>query len=178
MRVDETAIALLGSASPTIVEVVEEKEEESPTATDCTTLALVDTASSQPALLSAENQNSGDSRGDCHEGTSSAAAKTLTQSEIFDWLDRADVGVCPPLWVIQYLLDSKYYASMRASITKFEQKWNVSVIDYQATLKEENEVDCNKARAARKELRKERESKLKLASMSGDNPGLDFLLEC
>ena len=59
------------------------------------------------------------------------APVSLNQSEIFEWLDRANVGECPPLWVIQYLLDSKYYASMRATISKFEKQWNLSVVNYQ-----------------------------------------------
>ncbi|MEH2467823.1 hypothetical protein [Nostoc sp.] len=36
----------------------------------------------------------------------------------------------------------------------------------------------DEARAARRELRPERENKLKLASCSGDNPGFEFLAEC
>ncbi|MBC1225412.1 hypothetical protein [Nostoc sp. UCD120] len=83
------------------------------------------------ASLLAENLVSGDEDKVDHEGTCSAAPVSLNQSEIFEWLDRANVGECPPLWVIQYLLDSKYYASMRASISKFEKQWNISVINYQ-----------------------------------------------
>ncbi|MBD2512147.1 hypothetical protein H6G91_33835 [Nostoc muscorum FACHB-395] len=66
-----------------------------------------------------------------HEGTCSAAPVSLNQSEIFEWLHRANLGECPPLWVIQYLLSSKYYASMRATISKFEKQWNLSVVNYQ-----------------------------------------------
>ncbi|WP_193201014.1 hypothetical protein, partial [Nostoc sp. MG11] len=79
------------------------------------------------ASLSGENQVSGFEPRNCHEGTCSAAPVSLNQGEIFEWLDRANVGECPPLWVIQYLLDSKYYASMRATISKFEKQWNLSV---------------------------------------------------
>ena len=107
-----------------------EENEELPVATDCTTKELVDATESQPTSLLAENQNSGVEQKDCHEGLSSSAPVSLNQSEIFEWLDRANVGECPPLDVIQYLLDGKYYTSMRASITKFEQQWNVSVVDY------------------------------------------------
>ena len=135
-----------GGASPQVVVGVEEKSEESPQATDCTSQSLVDGTQSQSAWLLAENQDSGVEVKDCLEGTCSAAPwleeeKELTQSQIFEWLARADTGVCPPLWVIQYLLDSEYYVSMRASITKNEQAWNVSVVDYRATKKEENEID-------------------------------------
>ncbi|MEH1808484.1 hypothetical protein [Nostoc sp.] len=134
-QVDETAIAPFGGTSPQLVGMVEENGVESPVAIDCTTLALVDNIQSQPTTFAAENEISSEEVKDCHEEVCSAGAKTLTQSEIFDWLDFADVGVCPPLWVIQYLLDSKYYTSMRASITKFEQQWNVSVVDYRAQQK-------------------------------------------
>ncbi|MHC5826847.1 MAG: hypothetical protein ACYT04_66005, partial [Nostoc sp.] len=133
---EETAHAPFGGASPQIVESKEEIEEELPTATDCTTRRRVDEQESQPASLLVENQDCGVEPRDSYEGEGSAAAsiaeekKELTQSELFDWLDRADAGVCPPLWVIQYLLDSKYYHSMRASISKFEQQWGISVINY------------------------------------------------
>ncbi|WP_265277956.1 hypothetical protein [Nostoc sp. KVJ3] len=188
-RVEETAHAPLGGASPQTVESVEELEEDSPTANDCTSLALVNAAQSQSACLlaenlscgvepkdchggtcsaapvaqnenslnsaianqtqgqseqsnsatlrdaartlSGENQVSGFEPKDCHGGTCSAVPVSLNQSEIFEWLDRANVGECPPLWVIQYLLDSKYYASMRATISKFEKQWNIFVVNYQ-----------------------------------------------
>ncbi|MEH1808471.1 hypothetical protein [Nostoc sp.] len=126
---EETAIAPLGGASPPSVSSASELEEL-PVAMDCTTKQLVDASPSQPASLSIESQDSGVEQKDCHQGLSSAGAKTLTQNEIFDWLDRANVGECPPLDVIQYLLDGKYYRNMRASITKFGQQWNVSVVDY------------------------------------------------
>ncbi|MFN6455762.1 MAG: hypothetical protein RM022_026680 [Nostoc sp. EfeVER01] len=86
---------------------------------------------SNSASLSGENQVSGFEQKDCHEEPSSAAPVSLNQSEIFEWLDRANLGECPPLWVIQYLLDSKYYASIRATISKFEKQWNLSVVNYQ-----------------------------------------------
>ncbi|WP_256874804.1 hypothetical protein [Nostoc sp. C057] len=79
----------------------------------------------------AENLVSGDEDKVNHEGTGSAAPVSLNQSEIFEWLDRANLGECPPLWVIQYLLDSKYYASMRATISKFKKQWNLSLVNYQ-----------------------------------------------
>ncbi|MHC5748174.1 MAG: hypothetical protein ACYTXT_41290 [Nostoc sp.] len=82
------------------------------------------------ATLLFENSVSGGEVKATHEGTCSAAPVSLNQSEIFEWLDRANVGECPPLWVIQYLLDSKYYASMRATISKFEKQWDISVVNY------------------------------------------------
>ncbi|MEH2039193.1 hypothetical protein [Nostoc sp.] len=180
-RVEETAHAPLRGTSPSRIESASELEE-SPTAMDCTTLALVDAVQSESALLegekqdsafelkdchggtcfaapvaqnekslnsaianqtqeeveqgysaslSGENQVSGFEPKDCDEGGYSAAPVSLNQSEIFEWLDRANLGEYPPLWVIQYLLDSKYYASMRATISKFEKQWNLSVVNYQ-----------------------------------------------
>lgn len=55
----------------------------------------------------------------------------LTTKEMFDWLDKADKGECPPLWAIQQLLDSKYCMNIRGSLTKFDKQWNVAVINYQ-----------------------------------------------
>ncbi|MHC5746726.1 MAG: hypothetical protein ACYTXT_33515 [Nostoc sp.] len=86
---------------------------------------------SNPASLLAEKQDCDVEAIFPHEGTYSAAPVSLNQSEIFEWLDRANLGECPPLWVIQYLLDSKYYATMRATISKFEKQWNLSVVNYQ-----------------------------------------------
>ncbi len=61
----EAAIAPLGVASPQTVESVSELEKDLPTATDCTTLTLVETAPSQSASLLAENQNCGVEPKDC-----------------------------------------------------------------------------------------------------------------
>lgn len=132
---------------------------------------------SNSALLSGENQVSGFEPKDCDEEPSSAAPVSLNQSEMFEWLDRANLGECPPLWVIQYLLDSKYYASMRATISKFEKQWNISVVNYQvqksseALFTAENIAIRSKARLLRME-------KLKMASLVGENPGFEFLQEC
>ncbi len=226
-RLEETAHAPLGGASPQRIESASEFEEL-PTAIDCTSLTLVDavqgesasllaenlscgvemkgchkdTCSAAPvaknefslnsaianqtqgqakqsnsALLSGENQVSGFEPKDCDEEPSSAAPVSLNQSEIFEWLDRANVGECPPLWVIQYLLDSKYYASMRATISKFEKQWNLSVVNYQvqesseALFTAEGITMRSKARLLRME-------KLKMASLVGENPGFDFLQQC
>ncbi len=192
-RVEETAHAPLGGASPSRTESASELEEL-PVAMDCTSLTLVDDVQDESALLIGENQECGVEaiflhEGTCfaapvaqnekslnsaipaagvaianqpqgqveqsntaslrdaartllaenqecgveaavsHEGTYPAAPVSLNQSEIFEWLDRANLGECLPLWVIQYLLDSKYYASMRATISKFEKQWNLSVVN-------------------------------------------------
>ncbi|WP_442940784.1 hypothetical protein [Nostoc sp.] len=207
-RVEETAHAPLRGASPQTVQGVSEKEIDLPVAMNCTTLALVDAVPSQPAPLLAENQDCGVEPRDCHvrvasrrEGACSAApvavnefsstlaianqaSVSLNQSEIFEWLDRANLGECPPLWVIQYLLDSKYYASMRATISKFEKQWNISVVNYQ--VQESSEALFTAVRGAsrrediaiRSKARLLRMEKLKMASLVGENPGFDFLQEC
>ncbi|NEU84500.1 hypothetical protein G1O98_37390, partial [Nostoc sp. UIC10630] len=94
-----------------------------------------------------------------------------------EWLDRANVGECPPLWVIQYLLDSKYYASMRATISKFEKQWNISVVNYQVQKSSEAlfTAECITIRSQARLLRME---KLKKTSLIGENPGFDFLQQC
>ncbi|RCJ15059.1 hypothetical protein [Nostoc sp. ATCC 53789] len=73
-RDEETAHAPLGGASPQTVESVSELEEDLPVAMDCTTLALVDNAQGESALLLAENQDCGVEPRDCYEGTCSAAS--------------------------------------------------------------------------------------------------------
>ncbi len=136
------------------------------------------------ASLSAENQNCGVEAIFPHEGICSAAPVSLNQSEIFEWLDRANVGECPPLWVIQYLLDSKYYASMRATISKFEKQWNISVVNYQVQKSSEALFTAFRGASRREDIgirskaRLLRMEKLKMASLVGQNPGFDFLQEC
>ncbi|ODH01486.1 hypothetical protein A4S05_28660 [Nostoc sp. KVJ20] len=139
---------------------------------------------SNPASLLAENQDCGVEARDCHEGTYSAAPVSLNQSEIFEWLDRANLGECPPLWIIQYLLDSKYYASMRATISKFEKQWNLSVVNYQVQKSSEalftavRGASRREGIAVRSKARLLRMEKLKMASLVGENPGFDFLQQC
>ncbi|PHJ69181.1 hypothetical protein VF14_03350 [Nostoc linckia z18] len=146
----EEAIAPLEGASPPSVESVEQKEKDLSMPTD----------THNP-----------------HEGTYSPAPVTLNQDEIFNWLDRADAGVCPPLWVIQYLLDSKYYFSMRDSLTKFGQQWNVSVVNYQ--VQKSSEAGSMVANNFTKsQVRPARIHKLKLAQTLGENPGFEYLKEC
>ncbi|QLE45599.1 hypothetical protein FD723_35620 (plasmid) [Nostoc sp. C052] len=226
-RVEETAHAPLRGASPSHIESASELED-SPTANDCTSLALVDNAPSQStsllaekqdcsieardyhegtgsavpvaqnkkslnsaianqtqgqaeqnnsASLLAENQDCGVEATISHEGACSAAPVSLNQSEIFEWLDRANVGECPPLWVIQYLLDSKYYASMRATISKFEKQWNISVVNYQVQKSSEALFTAEDI-AMKSKARLLRMEKLKMGSLVGENPGFDFLQEC
>ncbi|MBN3910227.1 MAG: hypothetical protein HWQ35_27900 [Nostoc sp. NMS1] len=139
---------------------------------------------SNSASLLTEKQDCGVEARDCHEGTYSAAPVSLNQSEIFEWLDRANLGECPPLWVIQYLLDSKYYASMRATISKFEKQWNLSVVNYQVQKSSEALFTAVRGASRREDIairsktRLLRMEKLKMASLVGENPGFDFLQQC
>ncbi|MEH2087158.1 hypothetical protein [Nostoc sp.] len=126
----------IGIKSPEAVFVAICKEGRKPEAQQSKSAAIANQIQGQAeqsnsASLSGENQVSGFEPKDCDEGACSVAPVSLNQSEIFEWLDRANLGECPPLWVIQYLLDSKYYASMRATISKFEKQWNISVVNYQ-----------------------------------------------
>ncbi|MFW9262016.1 hypothetical protein [Nostoc sp. CALU 546] len=130
-----------------------------------------------PASLLVENQDCGVEVRDCHEGICSAAPVSLNQNEIFEWLDRANSGECPPLWVIQYLLDSKYYASIRATISKFEKQWNISVVNYQVQESSEA-LFTTEDIAMRSQARLLRMEKLKMASQFRENPGFDFLQQC
>ncbi|MHC0068395.1 hypothetical protein ACWATR_36960 [Nostoc sp. UIC 10890] len=139
---------------------------------------------SNSASLLGENQVSGFEQKDCDEGTDSAAPVSLNQSEMFEWLDRANIGECPPLWVIQYLLDSKYYASIRATISKFEKQWNLSVVNYQVQKSGEGLFTAIRGASRREDIavrsqaRPLRMEKLKMASQVGENPGFDFLQQC
>ncbi|MEH1814029.1 MAG: hypothetical protein V7K26_15545 [Nostoc sp.] len=72
-RVEETASAPLGGASPQTVESVSENEEELPVAMDCTSLALVDAVPSQSVSLLAKNLSCSVEPKNCHESTCSAA---------------------------------------------------------------------------------------------------------
>jgi hypothetical protein len=115
---EETAIAPLRGASPQIVEGMEEKEEDLPVATDCTTLTLVDAVQDEPTSLDGENQASRDEPKTPHEGTCSAAPAPSYE------------------------------------------KWSSEAI------------------VARSKARPMRTKKLKLAMVSKENPGFEYLKEC
>lgn len=134
--VDETAIAHEEGASPQIVEGVEEKEEESPTATDCTSPTLVDEQEGQSALLLTENQDLGVEPTIPHEDTCSA----------------------PQVEVVTNLSQCGHVRHPHEQLAV--DKWSEEAMD------------------RRRELRPERENKLRCAGILGDNPGFDFLLEC
>lgn len=170
---EETAITPLGGASPQIVESVEEKQEESPVATEETTLAFVDDAPSQPTSLSAENQNSGEEVKDSYEGESSAVPSVqheqiLTNTEILNILDSANLGICPPKEAIAALLETPYARSLMGAITNNPQ-WGIKLSDYSTV--PENITQNSK-------LRPQRLSRLKSYAAIDEYPPKEFLQEC
>ncbi|MBC1300255.1 hypothetical protein GNF11_36325, partial [Nostoc sp. UCD122] len=78
LRVEETAHAPLRGASPSRTESASELEDL-PVAIDCTTLALVDDAQSNPASLLVENQDCGVEAAVSHEGTCSVAPVVVNE---------------------------------------------------------------------------------------------------
>jgi hypothetical protein len=171
-RVEETAIAPLGGASPPDIQSASELEE-SPVATDCTTLALVDEPEGQPTSLLTEKQNSGVEVRDCHEGTSSAAPampplQILTKTEISDILDAANLGICPSLEAIAALLETPHARSLLGAISNNPQ-WDIKLADY-STVSAQG--------VQNRELRSQRLSRLKSYAAMGECPSDEFLQEC
>ncbi|MEH1788398.1 MAG: hypothetical protein V7L23_23140 [Nostoc sp.] len=165
----ETAHAPPKGASPQPVESASE-EESSPTATDCTTLALVDATQGQSALLSAENEISGVEVKDCHEGECSTAPllQKLTNTEILNILDAANQGICPSKDAIAVVLKTPHARSLMGAITVNPQ-WGINLSDYSTV---PQEIAQNSL------LRSQRETKLKSYAAMGEFPPNEFLLEC
>ncbi|WP_375495391.1 hypothetical protein [uncultured Nostoc sp.] len=171
-RVEETAHAPLGGASPSHIESASELKE-SPTAMDCTTLTLVDAAPSQPTSLLTESQNSGVEVRDCHEGLCSAAPSVLTKqiltnTEILNILDAANQGVCPHKETIAALLETPHARSLMGAITNNPQ-WGINLADY-STVPQEI--------AQNSKLRSQRLDRLKSYVAMSECPPEEFLQEC
>ena len=169
LRDDEAAIALLRSASPQIVEVVEEIKVDLPAATDSTTLALVETTQSQSALPMAEKEDPGEEPKIPHEDSSFAAPavpplQTFTNTEILDILDAANQGVCPSREAIAALLKTPHARSLMGVITNNPQ-WGINLSDY-STVPQGSK------------LRLQRLSRLKSYAAMEECPPDEFLLEC
>ncbi|MBN3905633.1 MAG: hypothetical protein HWQ35_03345 [Nostoc sp. NMS1] len=166
---DETAIAPLGVASPQSVESVSEKEKDLPVAMDCTTLALVETAQSNPTSLLAENQDCGVEAIFPHEGICSAAP--VAQNEFSSSL------------AIANQTQGQVEQGNSALLSGENQVFSVEVkVDHEgessAVSVPNSEKWSHEAIVARANVRPERMQKLKVASNSGQNPGFDFLQEC
>ncbi|QFS49616.1 hypothetical protein [Nostoc sphaeroides] len=166
---EETAHAPLGGASPQFVQGVSEKDEELPAVTDCTSLALVEAAQSNPASLLAENQNCGVEPKDCHEGTCSAAP--VAQNEFSSTL--AIANQTPELVEQSNPTPLMVENSVSGVEIKADNEGKGS-----APLVPDPEKWSHKAIVARANARPVRREKLNRAGNSGDNPGFDFLQEC
>ncbi len=170
---EETAHAPLGGASPPLIDSASEQEEESPTATDCTSLTLVDDVPSQPAPLLAENLSCGVEPRDCHEGEGSAPAaappsKILTNTEILNILDAANQGVCPDKEAIAVLLETPHARTLMGAITSNPQ-WDIKLSDYSTVPQDFSQNS---------KLRQGRLSRLKSYALIGECPPDEFLQEC
>jgi hypothetical protein len=162
---EETAHAPLRGASPQTVQSVSENEEDSPTANDCTALALVEAVPSQPAPLLAENQDWGVEPRDCHEGACSAAP--VAGNKFFSTLAIANQ--------IQGQVEQGYSASFSGEnqVSGGEVK-AVHEGTCSAVSVPNSEKWSHEAIVARSNMRPERMQKLKVAA----NPGFEFLQEC
>lgn len=170
-QVEETAIAPLGVASPLYVQGVSENEEDSPTANDCTSLALVEAVPSQPAPLLAENQDCGVEAIFPHEGACSAAPVAQNEFSSKEAItnqtqeqEQVEKGN-PALLLVEN--------SVSGEEVKTVEEGKSSALPVSQTEKWSHE-----AIVARSNLRSERMRKLKVAANSGQNPGFDFLYEC
>ncbi|QLE59742.1 hypothetical protein [Nostoc sp. TCL26-01] len=169
LHFDETASASLGDASPQTLEGVEEKKEQLPMVTDCTSLSLVDCVPSQPASLLNEKQDLGDEPGTSHEGHISAAPvasgfeNSVTQGE-----EPTQQGKSTPL------LNKKQDLGDETIIT------NEVAVSAPSTPEPETQPDkwSSEVIAERSKVRPWRMEKLKMAGLLKENPGLDFLIEC
>ena len=165
----ETAHAPLGGASPQIVQGVSELEEDSPTANDCTSLALVDAAPSQPAPLLAENQYCGDEAVVFNGGDSSAAPVAQNEKSLNSAIANQIQG--------QVKADNPTSLLVKNSVSDGEVK-TVDEGESSAAPIVNPEKWSHEAIVARSNMRPERMQKLKVAANSGQNPGFDFLQEC
>ncbi|MBW4457657.1 MAG: hypothetical protein KME55_36245 [Nostoc indistinguendum CM1-VF10] len=174
-RDEETAHAPLKGASPSRIESASELED-SPTANDCISLALVDDVQSNPASLRdatrtllAENQDCGEEVRDYHGGAFSAAP--VAQNEFY--LSS----------VIAYKIQEEVEQSNPTSLLVENSVSSVKIktVDEgksSAVPVPQPEKWSHKAIVTRSNLRPERMQKLKLAANSGQNPGLEYLQEC
>ncbi|ACC85126.1 hypothetical protein [Nostoc punctiforme] len=169
LQVEETAHAPLGGASPQFVQSVSENEKDSPTANDCTSLALVDAAQSNPTSLLPENQDCGVEPRDCDEGTGSAAP--VAQNEFSS--KEAIVNQTPEL-VEQ---GNPTLLLVENSVSGGEVK-TVDEGESSAAPVPNAEKWSHEAIVARANARPERMQKLKVAANSGQNPGFEYLQEC
>ncbi|OYE04607.1 hypothetical protein CDG79_12525 [Nostoc sp. 'Peltigera membranacea cyanobiont' 232] len=166
---EEAAIAPLRVASPQSVQGVSENDEDSPTANDYTSLALVEAVPSQPAPLLAENQDCGVEPRDCHGGAFSAAPVAQNEKSLNSAIANQT----------QRQVEEGYSASLTAenSVSSVEIK-SVDQGESSAAPVSSAEKWSHEAIVARSNMRPVRREKLNRAANSGENPGFDFLEEC
>ncbi|MBN3947384.1 MAG: hypothetical protein HWQ38_13300 [Nostoc sp. NMS7] len=166
---EKTAHAPLRGASPQTVQSVSEKEEELPAVTNCTTLALVDAAQSNPASLLAENLSCGVEPKDCHEEACSAAPVAQNEFSSTEAIANQTQGQ----------VEQGYSATLLAenSVSGVEIK-AVDEGEGSAASVTGAEKWSHEAIVARSNMRPVRREKLNQAANSGENPGFDFLQEC
>jgi hypothetical protein len=169
LQVEETAHAPLGGASPQIVESVEELEEELPAVTECTTLAFVEAAQDESALLLAENQDCGVEPRNCHEGTFSAALVAQNEFSSKEAIANQTPGLVEQGYSV--LLPGKNQVSGVEIKAVHEGESSAPPVS-------QTEKWSHEAIVARSNMRQSRMQKLKVAANSGQNPGLGFLQEC
>ncbi len=166
---EQTAHAPLGVASPQFVESVSEKEEELPTAMDCTSLALVDAVQDESAFLSGENQDCGVEPKGCLKGDYSAAP--VGENEFSSSLaiahqtpGQVEQGQSTSLpgenQVSDVEVKTVHEGQSSAPPVPNPEKWSTEAI------------------VARANARPGRMQKLKVAANSGQNPGFEYLHEC
>ncbi|MBN3883783.1 MAG: hypothetical protein HWQ44_12600 [Nostoc sp. JL34] len=168
-REEETAHAPLGGASPQTVESVSENKEDSPTANDCTTLALVDAVPSQPAPLLAKKQDCGVEPRDCHEGACSAAPVAQNEYSCKEAIANQTLAQVEQGNPTSLLAEN----SVSGGEVKAVDEGESSALPMPNTEKWSHE-----AIVARSNMRPERMQKLKVAANLGENPRFDFLQEC
>ncbi len=166
-REEQTAIAPLGVASPHLFEGVSEKEEDLPTATDCTSLALVDAVQGESASLLAKNQDCGVEPKDRNKGDCSAAP--VGENEFSSSSAIAEQKIEP----------SRPSAELKVenSVSRDEDKANNKGESSTAAVLS-TEKWSQEAIVTRSKVRPEHMQKLKVAENSGQNPGFEYLLEC
>jgi hypothetical protein len=155
---------------------VEELEEELPAVTDCTSLALVDAAPSQPAPLLAEKQDCGVEVGVSHEGICSGAPVAQNEKS-----SSSAMSSDKPFHVYANQIQGQVEQGNLTSLL-FEN--SVSGVEVKAV--DEGETSAapvtekwsHEAIVARSNIRPVRREKLNRAANSGENPGFDFLLSC
>ncbi|MBD2248436.1 hypothetical protein [Nostoc sp. FACHB-888] len=176
LRVEETAHAPLGGASPQSVQGVEELEKDLPVAMDCTSLTLVDAAPSQFTSLLAEKQNCNVEAIFPHEGTCSAAPIAQNEKSLNSAMPAAGVAIA----------NQPHGQVKQGNSASLKTKNSVSGVEIKADHEGESstasvpnpEKWSHEAIVARSNMRPVRREKLNRAANSGENPGFDFLQEC